>query len=164
MKAGEGYCTDVTSGGASKLLLLAQGWAQRSNSICYAAAAYGGSKLGSFDHPRNTAQINLSLKLKLEVLPTGTYQNRHRNWHRNFGPETPVHRSFRYYGRNGAESTVISTLVTPHRYRDCRVESSQLTVPYCISTFRRSLRSPFCHHTKGGEQTSDKLNIDMHVF
>ena len=112
MKAGEGCCTDVTSGGASKLLLLAQGWAQRSNSICYAAAAYGGSKLGSFDHPRNTAQINLSLKLKLEVLPTGTYQNRHRNWHRNFGPETPVHRSFRYYGRNGAESTVISSLAS----------------------------------------------------
>ena len=110
MKAGEGYCTDVTSGGASKFVLLAQGWAQRSNSICYAAAAYGGSKLGSFDHPRNTAQINLSLKLKLEVLPTGTYQNRHRNWHRNFGPETPVHRSFRYYGRNGAEPTVISSL------------------------------------------------------
>ena len=62
--------------------------------------------LGSSDRSHNDGSnksfIEVLLLLKLEVLPTGTYQNRHRNWHRNFGPETPVHRSFRYYGRNGA--------------------------------------------------------------
>ena len=34
----------------------------------------------------------------------------YRNQHRNFGAEAPIHRNFRYYGRNGAEPAVISSL------------------------------------------------------